>query len=91
MGVAEELPEEFLRPLIERPPGLSRRLADSARRVKSGLGLLVNNLLLERRIRAFMARIDEALSESASAIADLPLDALAERCRRSAPKGKHGR
>lgn len=76
MGVGEELPREFLDALNIRPAGLRARIADALRLARSGFGLLRNNILLDRKIRAFNKRLEDALALPAAQLDAMPLDAL---------------
>ena len=76
MGVGEELPQEFLDALNIRPAGPRARIADALRLARSGFGLLRNNILLDRKIRAFNKRLEEALSLPAEQLDAMPLDEL---------------
>ena len=76
MGVGEELPEEFLRALDVRPPGFSAKITDILRLARSGLGLLLNAVLLDSKIRAFAKRLEDALSLPPYALDSMPLDGL---------------
>lgn len=76
MGVGEELPQEFLDALNIRPAGFRARMADALRLARSGFGLLRNNILLDRKIRAFNKRLEEALSLPADRLDAMPLDDL---------------
>ncbi len=81
MGVGEELPEEFLADLKIETPGLIGKVGEALRLARSGLGLLVNNFLLERKIKAFNRRLDEALATPLEVLNSLPLDELARQYR----------
>lgn len=77
MGVGEELPEEFLKDILPGRSGLLCKAADAVRLARSGFGLLINNVLLKRKMRAFNKRLDSALATTPEALAAMPLDRLA--------------
>lgn len=81
MGVGEELPEEFLAELTVKPLGLTGKIGEALRLARSGLGLMANNFLLERKIKAFNRRLDEALATPPEALNAMPLDDLARQYR----------
>ena len=74
MGVREGLPDSLVRELAAR--GAVDRVADAANMVNSLVGLGVHHLLIERRVRAFYRRLDNALAPPAPPLADRRPDEL---------------
>ncbi|MGE0128398.1 MAG: PEP/pyruvate-binding domain-containing protein [Blastocatellales bacterium] len=79
MGVKESLPNELLGKV--EGAGLAERLKDGAHLLTTLGGLLANHLLLERRIKDFYERLNDALREPQPAIEEMRPDELAEHYR----------
>ncbi len=74
MGVKEGLPESLVAELGES--SLSARLVDGFNLARTMGGLVLNHFLLPRKIKAFYARLNEALASGAVALVDMRPDEL---------------
>lgn len=76
MGVREGLPEEIARELTART--WSQRQADRLRLAISAGGLIWNHWVVDRKIRRFYVRLDDALKPPAVPLSRMRLDELAD-------------
>jgi pyruvate,water dikinase len=74
MGVGEGLPDALAEELATRRT--LDRLVDAAHMANSLVGLVVHHFLIDRRVRAFYARLDEALAPPTPPLADRRPDEL---------------
>ncbi len=79
MGVSEPLPAEH----VERIAGEMRgsRLTDAFRLVRTLTGLVANHITIERRVRSFYRRVNDALAPPVVPLADCRPDELVEHYR----------
>jgi phosphohistidine swiveling domain-containing protein len=80
MGVREGIPAELAGEVSRSR--WSRRQADRLRLAWSAAGLLWNHLVLERKIRAFYARLEQAMAPPEPPLRDMRLDQLAAEFRK---------
>lgn len=74
MGVKESLPDDVLADLAHT--SLLARITDLLRLIRTLFGLVVNHLLLPRKIRHFYRRLEAALAEPSPRLADQRPDEL---------------
>ena len=79
MGVSEPLPAEH----VERIAGEMRgsRLTDAFRLVRTLTGLVANHITIDRRVRSFYRRVNDALAPPVVPLADCRPDELVEHYR----------
>ncbi len=76
MGVREGLPEELMTEFA--PTGRGARWRDMLRLMRVGLALVYEHFTLQKSIRRFYDRLDEALRDPTPSLTDQRLDELAE-------------
>lgn len=76
MGVKEPLPDDLLGTVVLRQANRWERLVDGARLARAGMGLVRSQMELDRTIRRFYARLDDALALSTETIQTLNLPRL---------------
>jgi pyruvate,water dikinase len=78
MGVGKALPPDLARQVVPEGRAASRQRArDGLRLTLTLLGMIRNRLLLQRKIAAFYRRLDQALDEPSTPLAEQSLEGLA--------------
>jgi phosphohistidine swiveling domain-containing protein len=75
MGVREPLPDVLVQQFAR--PRTIDRVVDALRMINSAIGLVGQHFSIDRRVRKFYARLDDALAPPAPPLADRRLDELA--------------
>jgi pyruvate,water dikinase len=75
MGVREALPDVLVQELAR--PRTIDRVIDAMRMVSSAIGLVAQHFSIDRRVRNFYARLDDALAPPVPPLSDRRLDELA--------------